>query len=64
MVCEDARSLLSDAKIVIDKNGDRFFWQQLDHHLKEQMTDADGNCLIRKVGMERRTRIIWCNLQT
>ena len=52
IVCENARRLLFDAKIVIDKNGDRFFRQQLEKHLKEQMTDAAGNCLIRKVGME------------
>lgn len=52
IVCENARGLLSDAKIVIDKNGDRFFRQQLEKHLKQQMTDTDGNCLIRKVGME------------
>ena len=52
IVCENARSLLCDAKIVIDKNGDRFFRQQLEKHLKEQMIDGSGNCLIRKVGME------------
>jgi hypothetical protein len=52
IVCENARALLSGAKIVIDKNGDRFFRQELEKHLKRQMAGADGNCLIRKVGME------------
>jgi len=44
IVCENARSLLCNAKIVIDKNGDRFFRQQLEKHLKEQMIDVSGNC--------------------
>jgi len=52
IVCENARSLLSEAKIVIDKNGDRFFRQYLEKHLKEQMTDPEGRCLIRRVAME------------
>jgi hypothetical protein len=52
IVCENARSLLRNAKVVIDKHGDRAFKQQLEKDLKKQMTDENGNCLIRKVGME------------
>jgi hypothetical protein len=54
IVCENARSLLQDAKIVIDKNGDRAFKRELEleNRMKKQMIDGDGNCLIRKVVME------------
>jgi hypothetical protein len=52
IVCENTRKLLSDAKVVIDKHGDRAFKQQLEKTLKQQMTDGEGNCLIRKVRME------------
>jgi len=52
IICENARSLLRDAKIVIDKNGDRSFRQELEKHLRKQMVDTDGTCLIRKVAME------------
>ncbi len=52
IVCENARPLLVDAKVVIDKCGDRAFKRQLEKHLKQKMTDEDGTCRIRKVGME------------
>jgi Protein of unknown function (DUF3800) len=52
IVCENARSLLQDAKIVIDKNGDRAFKRELESRMKKQMVDGNGNCLIRKVAME------------
>lgn len=52
IVCSNARSLLRDAKIVIDKNGDRAFRLRLEAALKAMMMDADGVCLIRKVVME------------
>jgi hypothetical protein len=52
VVCDNARKLMRDAKVVIDKHGDRAFKQQLEKTLKRQMTDADGCCLIRKVRME------------
>ncbi len=52
IVCENARNLLTDAKVVIDKHGDRAFKQQLEKMLKRQMTEEDGRCLVRKVNME------------
>jgi U3 small nucleolar ribonucleoprotein component len=51
-VCEHVKPLLHNAKIIIDKNGDRAFRQQLEKRLKAQMTDKDGTCRIRKVAME------------
>jgi hypothetical protein len=52
IVCEQVRPLLKDAKIIIDKNGDRAFRQNLEKSLKVQMTGLDGTCCIRKVTME------------
>src|SRR5437879_5287998 len=52
IVCEHVKPLLDDSKIIIDKNGDRAFRQQLGAALKAQMTDADGTCRIKKVAME------------
>ena len=52
IVCENARQLLNEAKIVIDKNGERSFRQQLEKSLKRRMVDQQGRCLIRKVTME------------
>lgn len=52
IVCEHVKPLLSNAKIIIDRNGDRAFRQQLEKRLKSQMTDRDGTCRIRKVAME------------
>jgi hypothetical protein len=52
IVCDNARSLLQDAKIVIDKTGDRPFRQELQKRLRRHITDDAGRCLIRKVGME------------
>jgi hypothetical protein len=52
VVCEQVRPLLEDAKIVIDKNGNRALRQNLEKSLKAQMTSLDGMCRIRKVTME------------
>lgn len=51
-VCEHVKPLLNNAKIIIDKNGDRAFRQQLEKRLKAQMLNTDGTCRIRKVAME------------
>ncbi len=53
IVCERVRPLLDNSKIIIDKNGDRAFRKNLEKHLKRQMTDVEGKCLIKKVTMER-----------
>lgn len=52
LVCENARALFQDAKVTIDKCGDRTFRQRLEKSLKSRMTNQDGSCLIRKVSME------------
>jgi uncharacterized protein DUF3800 len=52
IVCDQVRPLLDDAKIIIDKNGDRAFRQTLEKSLKAQMTRLDGTCRTRKVTME------------
>ena len=52
IVCEHVKPLLNNAKIIIDRNGDRAFRQQLERRLKAQMTDKDGTCRIKKVVME------------
>ena len=51
IVCEHVKPMLDNAKIIIDKNGDRAFRQQLERRLRAQMTDKDGNCRIKKVAM-------------
>lgn len=51
-VCDNARHLFTDAKVTIDKTGDRAFRKRLDRALKSRMTDPDGTCRIRKIGME------------
>jgi hypothetical protein len=50
--CENARPHFHNAKVVIDKTGDREFKRKLEAALKSIMTDADGQCQIRKVKME------------
>jgi hypothetical protein len=52
VVCESARGILKDAKVTIDKNGDRAFKDRLQKTLKRQMTDDAGLCPIRKLGMQ------------
>jgi hypothetical protein len=52
MVCENVRILLDESKIIIDKSGDRDFRKKLAKTLKDQMTDRDGTCRIKKVAME------------
>jgi|SRR5579871_3919970 len=52
IVCENAKKLFNNSKVTIDKNGDRRFRARLEKSLKSQMVDADGKCLLKKVGME------------
>jgi hypothetical protein len=52
LICENARNLLRDAKVVIDKCGDREFKRRLEKSLKQRMIQPDGTCCIKKVGME------------
>ncbi len=52
IVCENVKQLLTDAKIIIDKSGDRTFRLQLAKSLKTQLTDKDGTCRLKKVTME------------
>jgi len=52
VVCENIRPLLDNSKIIIDKSGDRDFRRRLGDSLKQQMTDDDGECLVKKVTME------------
>lgn len=52
IVCEQVRPLLEDAKIIIDKNGNRALRRSLEKSLKAQMISLDGGCRIRKVTME------------
>jgi hypothetical protein len=51
IVCDNASSLISDAKVIIDKNGNREFCQRLQRTLKSRL-NLDGRSLIRKVAME------------
>ena len=51
-VCDNARRHFHDAKVVIDRTGNRDFKRKLEAALKSTMTEADGTCRIRKVGME------------
>lgn len=52
LICDNARPLLEDAKIIIDECGDRQFKRRLQQSLKARMTADDGTCLIRKVTKE------------
>lgn len=52
-ICDNARPVLRDAKIIIDKCGDPTFLQKLSASLKARMTEPDGACLIKKVTMEK-----------
>lgn len=51
IVCEHVKPMLDNAKIIIDRNGDRAFRHRLQKRLRNQMTDKDGNCRIKKVVM-------------
>ncbi len=53
IVCENVKQLLTEAKIIIDENGDRTFRRQLARSLRTQMTDKDGVCRLKKVTMEK-----------
>lgn len=61
IVCEHVKPLLHNAKIIIDKNGDRAFRQQLEKRLKSQMTDGGGTCRIKKVASGDFTPITYCS---
>lgn len=52
LICENARKLFRDAKVIIDECGDRDFKRRLTTTLKARMTEPDGTCLIRKISME------------
>lgn len=52
IVCDNARPLLKDAKVIIDKNGDRDFRQRLARSVKQKLADPYGVSLIKKVVME------------
>lgn len=51
IVCENASELLKDAKVVIDKNGNREFLQRLQSTLKSRL-NGDGQKVVRKVIMQ------------
>jgi len=51
-ICENARPLLHEAKVVIDECGDREFRRRLASGLKGKMNDPRGVRRIRKVQME------------
>jgi hypothetical protein len=52
LVCEQVRPLLNNAKIIIDKSGNREFRLQLAKALKAHMTDVEGNTGVKKIAME------------
>jgi hypothetical protein len=52
LICENARPIMRNAKVIIDKCGDRQFKLNLEKSLKNRMTEPDGTCLIKKVTME------------
>ena len=52
LICENARPLLRNAKVIIDKCGDHEFQRKLEKSLKTRMREPDGTSLIKKVNME------------
>jgi Protein of unknown function (DUF3800) len=52
LACEQVKLHLENAKVIIDKNGDREFKRRLERSLKANMVDPDGNSRLRKVEME------------
>lgn len=57
LVFSSAREFLIDARVIIDKCGDRRFKQQLQTYLKKHMNhDAEDGLVIRKVKMEDSKR--------
>jgi hypothetical protein len=52
LICENAKHLFSDSKIIIDRCGDRNFQLQLEKSLKTRMIRDDGTSLIKRVTME------------
>ena len=51
-VCSNCKSILHDAKITIDKCGDRKFAQRLEASLKSKINDDSQERRVRKVGMQ------------
>ena len=51
IVCENASEILKDAKVVIDKNGNREFLQRLQSTLKSRLNGTDQK-IVRKVIMQ------------
>jgi hypothetical protein len=52
LACEQVKLRLENAKVIIDKSGNRPFKERLEKRLRAQMTDASGACRIKKVTME------------
>jgi hypothetical protein len=52
LTCEQMRVQIAQAKVVIDKSGNREFKDLLGKSLRAHMTDRDGTCRVRKVSME------------
>ncbi len=52
LACDHLKLHLENAKVIIDKNGDREFKKRLERSLTANMVDAEGNCRLRKVTME------------
>lgn len=51
LVCDNAGSVMTNAKVVIDKNGDRAFLKRLQTSLK-LLTGANGSQIVKKVTMQ------------
>ena len=51
IVCDNAGKLMSNGKVVIDKNGNREFLQRLQCSLKQRVT-PEGVRIVRKVAMQ------------
>lgn len=52
LACEHVKLRLEDAKVIIDKNGDRAFKKRLEKSLKARIVNAEGSPGIKKVTME------------
>jgi len=53
IVCENAKALFADAKVVIDECGNNEFRKRLARSLKASVKDGKGDSLIAKVVMEK-----------
>jgi hypothetical protein len=52
IVCDNARELLTDARIIIDRHGSIEFKRRLQKSLKDSLRREDGTSLIKRVKME------------